>query len=39
LIRQDRRVGATADPPEEWIEAVKQATMPEESAHLDAELK
>jgi prevent-host-death family protein len=39
LIRQVRRVGATADLPEEWIEAVKQATMPEESAHLDAELK
>ena len=39
LMRRDRRVGATADLPKEWIEAVRQAQVPEEFAHLDDELK
>ena len=39
LKRRDRDVGLTADLPEEWIEAVRAATTPEEFAHLDADLK
>jgi prevent-host-death family protein len=39
LKRRDRRVGLTAELSEEWAEAVRNAKMPEEFAHLDAELK
>ena len=39
LKRRDRRVGLTVDFPEEWIEAVEAAEVPEEYAYLDAELK
>ena len=35
LKRRDRRVGLT----EEWIEAVRNAKVPDEFAALDAELK
>jgi prevent-host-death family protein len=39
LKRRDRRVGLTEDLPEEWIEAVRKARVPDEFAALDAELK
>ena len=39
LKRRDRRVGLTEDLPEEWIEAVRNAKVPDEFAPLDAELK
>ena len=39
LKRRDRGVGLTAELPEEWIEAVRNAKVPEEFASLDAELK
>jgi prevent-host-death family protein len=39
LKRRDHRVGLTVDFPEEWIEAVETAEVPEEFAYLDAELK
>jgi prevent-host-death family protein len=39
LKRRDRRTGLTAELPEEWIEAVRNAKVPEEFAPLDAELK
>jgi prevent-host-death family protein len=39
LKRRDRRAGVTADLPEEWIEAVRNAKVPDEFAHLDDELK
>jgi prevent-host-death family protein len=39
LKRRDRRVGLTTELPEEWIEAVRSAKVPDEFAHLDAELK
>ncbi len=39
LKRRDRHAGLTAELPEEWIEAVRNAKVPEEFAHLDAELK
>jgi prevent-host-death family protein len=39
LKRRDRRVGLTEDLPEEWIEAVRSAKVPDEFAALDAELK
>jgi prevent-host-death family protein len=38
LKRRDRRVGLTTELPEEWIEAVRDAKVPEEFAHLDDEL-
>jgi prevent-host-death family protein len=38
LKRRDRRVGLTRELPEEWIEAVIEARVPEEFAHLDDEL-
>ena len=38
LKRRDRRVGLAADLPEEWVDAVRQAKVPDEFAHLDAEL-
>ena len=39
LKRRDRRVGLAEDLPEEWIEAVRNAKVPDEFATLDAELK
>ena len=39
LKRRDRRVGLTGDLPEEWVEAVRNARVPDEFAALDAELK
>jgi prevent-host-death family protein len=39
LKRRDRQVGLTAELPEEWIEAVRTARVPDEYAHLDDELK
>ncbi|HEY1241915.1 MAG TPA: type II toxin-antitoxin system prevent-host-death family antitoxin [Bryobacteraceae bacterium] len=39
LKRRDRRVGLTEDLPEEWIEAVRNARVPDEFAALDDELK
>ena len=37
--RRDRSVGLTTELPEEWVEAVRKAKVPDEFAHLDAELK
>jgi PHD/YefM family antitoxin component YafN of YafNO toxin-antitoxin module len=39
LKRRDRRVGLAEDLPEEWIDAVRNAKVPDEFAVLDAELK
>jgi prevent-host-death family protein len=39
LKRRDRSVGLTGDLPEEWIEVVREAKVPDEYAHFDAELK
>ncbi len=39
LKRRDRQVGLTTELPEEWVEAVCSANVPDEFAHLDAELK
>jgi prevent-host-death family protein len=39
LKRRDRQVGLTAELPEEWVEAVRDATVSEEFADLDADLK
>jgi prevent-host-death family protein len=39
LKRRDRRVFRTVDLPDEWIEAIEKAKVPDEYAHLDAELK
>lgn len=39
LKRRDRRVGLTGALAEEWHEAVRQAKVPDEYAHLDAEVK
>ena len=39
LKRRDRRVGLADELPEEWIEAVRGSEVPEEYAHLDAEMK
>ncbi len=39
LKRCDRRVGLTAELPEERVEAVRSAKVPDEFAHLDADLK
>lgn len=38
LKRRDRRVGRTADLPEEWVEAALAAKVPDEYAHLDSEM-
>jgi prevent-host-death family protein len=38
LKRRDRKVGLTAELPEEWVEAVRIAKVPEEFAALDDEL-
>jgi prevent-host-death family protein len=39
LKRRDRRVGLTSELPEEWVEAVRSAKVPDEFANLDGELK
>ncbi len=39
LKRRDRRVGRAEDLPEEWIDAVRNAKVPDEFAALDAEGK
>src|SRR5215471_663802 len=39
LKRRDRQVGLSEEMPEEWVEAVRQARVPDEFAHLDDELK
>jgi prevent-host-death family protein len=39
LKRRDRRVGLTSELPDEWIETVRDAKVPDEFAHLDDELK
>ncbi len=39
LKRRDRQVGLTTELPEEWVEAVRHAKVPDEFAPLDAELK
>ncbi|QGM44572.1 type II toxin-antitoxin system Phd/YefM family antitoxin [Methylocystis heyeri] len=39
LKRRDRHVGLTRELPEEWVEAVRNAKVPDEFAGLDAELK
>ncbi len=39
LKRRDRRVGLTAELPEEWIDAVRIAEVPDEYSALDIELK
>lgn len=39
LKRRDRRVGLAEDLPEEWVDAVRRAKVPDEFAALDAELK
>lgn len=39
LKRRDRRVGLTAELPEEWGEAVRNAKVPDEFATLDEHLK
>jgi prevent-host-death family protein len=35
LKRRDRKVGLVEDLPDEWIEAVRAAKVPDEYAHLD----
>ena len=39
LKRRDRQVGLAADLPEEWADAVGRAKVPDEFAHLNAELE
>jgi prevent-host-death family protein len=39
LKRRDRQVGATTELPEDWVEAVRDAKVSDEFAHLDADLK
>ena len=39
LKRHERRVASAADLPEEWLDAVAEAKVPDEFAYLDAELK
>lgn len=39
LKRRDRRVFRTSELPDEWVEAVEKAKVPDEYAYLDAELK
>ncbi len=39
LKRRDRQVGLTTELPEEWVDAVRSARVPEEFAPLDADLK
>jgi len=39
LKRRDRHVGLTAELPEEWVDAVRRAKVPDEFAHLNSELE
>jgi hypothetical protein len=39
LKRRGRRVGLAEELPEEWVEAVRAAKVPDEFAALDAELQ
>ena len=39
LKRRDRQVGLTTDLAEEWVDAVRTAKVPEEFAHIDADLR
>ncbi len=39
LKRRDRRAGLASELTEDWVEAVRDAKVPDEFAHLDAELK
>ncbi len=39
LKRRDRQVGLTTDLAEEWVDAVRAAKVPEEFAHIDADLR
>lgn len=39
LKRHNRRVGLTAELPEEWVEAVRDAKVADAFDHLDQELK
>ena len=39
LKRRDRQVGLTTELPEEWVDAIRSAKVPEEFAPLDADLK
>jgi hypothetical protein len=39
LKRSDRRVGLTMELPEEWVEAVRDAKVPDEFSFLDEDLK
>jgi prevent-host-death family protein len=39
LKRRDRQVGLTSEIPEEWVQAVRDAKVPDEFAHLDRDLK
>jgi prevent-host-death family protein len=39
LKRRDRQVGLATELTEEWVEAVRNAKVGDEFAHLDAELK
>ncbi len=39
LRRRDRRVGLASELPQEWADSVRDAKVPDEFAHLDAELK
>jgi prevent-host-death family protein len=39
LKRRDRRVGLTAELPVEWVEAIRGAEVPDESAALDPDSK
>ena len=39
LRRRERRVGLTSELGQEWIEAVRNARVPDEFGHLDADLK
>ena len=39
LKRRDRRVGLTTELPEEWVEAIREAKVPNEFSFLDDELK
>jgi prevent-host-death family protein len=38
LRRRDRKVGLTIDLSDEWIDAVREARVPAEFGHLDADL-
>ena len=39
LKRRDRQVGLAAELPEEWLDPVRRASVPESFAHLNAELE